>query len=175
LAHLWVQDACGWEALKLDAAQFELGAITTAQVGDAKPRASAKGAWLIRADAGGPRAWALVASHDSDVRVNGRAVVAGVCVLADRDEIRIGGIQQFFSTETLATVQEFPPLERPVFCGRCRQKIEVGSPSVRCPGARCSIFYHQSSDLPCFTYADKCNFCGHSTALDAGFSWVPEA
>jgi hypothetical protein len=174
MAHLWMRVASGWEAQKLDVAQFDLALISASQVGDAKPgKSSSKRAQLIRTEAGGSRVWALVVAPDPHIRVNGRAPVAGVCVLADRDEIRMGGVQYFFSTESLATVQELPPSERPVFCGRCRQKIEVGSPAVRCP--LCGVWYCQSPELPCWTYAPACAFCPQPTALDSGFSWTPEA
>jgi hypothetical protein len=175
VAHLWIQSASGWDAQKLEGAQVDLAAISARQVGDAKPgTASANVARLIRGDAGGSRVWALVVSKDSDIRVNGRAVLAGLCVLADRDEIRTNDKIQYFSTETPATVEEFPSSDRPVFCGRCRQQIDAGSPAVRCPGPGCGVWYNQSTDLPCWTYADKCTFCGHPTALDSSFSWTPE-
>ncbi len=171
MAHLWKKGTSGWAAEKLDVAQFDLAATPAPQAGDAQPgTTSEKVARLIRADADGSRVWALVASRNSDVRVNGRTVLGGLCLLADRDEIRTdGGVQYSFSTETVA---EFPSSDRPVFCGRCRQQIDVGSPAVCCPG--CGVWYNQSTDLPCFTYANKCTFCGHPTALDAGFSWIPE-
>lgn len=173
MAHFWTQAANGWEAKKLDLGQYDLAAIRGPQAGDATSgTASAKVARLIRVDTGGTRVWALASSRDTDIRVNGRAVLAGLCVLADRDEIRMGGTQYYFSTETLAAVEEFPSLERPVFCGRCRQPIKAGSPAVRCPG--CGVLYNQSAELPCWTYSEKCTFCGHPTALDAGFTWTPE-
>jgi hypothetical protein len=174
MAHLWMQAVGGWEAQKLDGAQFDLAALSGSQSGEAKPSTTTpKAARLIQTNAGGSRKWALAVSPDFDIRVNGRTVLAGLCVLVDRDEIRIGRrVQYFFSTESLALVEEFPSLERPVFCGRCRQKIDVGLSAVRCPG--CGVWYNQSAELPCWTYADKCTFCGHPTALDAGFSWIPE-
>jgi len=174
LAHVWIQSTDGWSAEKLDGAQRDLAAMRDPQAGDAQPdRTSDKVARLISAQAGGSRVWALVASWNSDIRVNGRAVLAGLCVLADRDEIRTGGgVQYFFSTETLATVVAFPGADRPLFCGRCRQQIDVGSPAVCCPG--CGVWYNQSSDLPCWTYADQCTFCGHPSALDSGFAWSPQ-
>jgi len=179
MAHLWTQSASGWGVRKLCAALCALSESSprphafARHPGDEQPGATGETAtWLIGAAAGGSRVWALVASANCGVRVNGRAVLAGLCVLADRDEIRTSGAHYYFSTETLAAVEEFPTPERPVFCGRCRQQIEVGSPAVCCPG--CGVWYNQSADLPCWTYADKCTFCGHSTALDAGFSWTPE-
>lgn len=173
MAHLWLQGTDGWDAQRLNGEQFDLPAASNLPT--RKPESARKSkerARLIRADAGGSRFWALIAPADSDVRVNGRAVPAGLCVLADRDEIRTGEVKYFFSTETLATVEEFPNAEKAVFCGRCRQQIEVGLPAVRCPG--CGVWYHQSDNLPCWTYSEKCTFCDHLTALDAGFAWTPE-
>jgi hypothetical protein len=126
----------------------------------------------VQAEAAGSKVWALIASANSDTRVNSRSLPAGLCVLADRDEIRVGGDVQYFSTETLAAAVEFPGADRPVFCGRCRQQIDAGTPAVCCPG--CGIWYNQSGELPCFTYSEKCTFCGHPTALDSGFAWTPE-
>jgi hypothetical protein len=173
MAHFWMQAANGWEAKKLDLAQYDLATLSgpTAEIAKGTAR-NAHGARLIRAGAAESQVWALAAGKEADVRVNGHPVLAGMCVLADRDEIRSGGAQFFFSTESLAVEEPLPPLDRPVFCGRCRQKMEAGSPAVRCPG--CGVWYNQSTELPCWTYADKCAFCGYATALDAGFTWSPE-
>jgi len=173
MAHLWIQNGCGWDAVTLDSAQIGLAAFATRQAPEAAHAATAEtGATLVRSDAGGTKIWALIAPPSADIRVNSRPVRAGLCVLADRDEIRIGNQTRYFSTETLAAVQPFPGLDRPVFCGRCRQQIEAGAPAVCCPN--CGIWYNQSAEFPCWTYSSKCTFCGHPTALDAGFSWTPE-
>jgi hypothetical protein len=174
MAHFWMQAASGWEAKKLDLVQYDLTSVSAPQSGDRGPAATqVRAALLIRAGTAGSQVWAVaVPSHDH-VRVNGRAVLAGLCVLGDRDEIRTSsGARYFFSSESLAEVETFPAQDRTVFCGRCRQKIEPGSPAVRCPG--CGVWYNQSAELPCWTYADKCAFCGQQTALDAGFNWTPE-
>lgn len=127
---------------------------------------------LVGTDVDGSRQWALIASTNADVRVNSGVVDGGLCVLADRDEIRIGDTAMYFSTESLATVEPFPGAERPVYCGRCRQLIDIGAPAVRCPG--CGVWYNQSAELPCWTYSEKCVFCPTLTALDAEFAWSPE-
>jgi hypothetical protein len=159
MAHLWVQCEDGWQAQRLGAALVDFG--------DSSSR-------LISAEVSGSSVWALVTPWGSDIRVNGRAVLAGVHVLDDRDEIRTeDGAKRYFSAEMPATIEEFPVPERPVFCGRCRQQIDAGSPAVRCSG--CGVWYNQSAELPCWTYSDKCTFCGQPTALDAGFTWSPEA
>jgi hypothetical protein len=173
MAHLWTQDAEGWSARRLDGAHLELAFDSMRHAGDAQQTATgAKAAQLVRTGAGGAQVWALIAPPDSDLRMNGRAPLAGLRALADRDEIRCGGEVRYFSTETLASVESFPGAERPVYCGRCRQPIEAGSPAVRCPG--CGIWYNESAELACWTYGERCAFCDQSTALDASFSWTPE-
>ena len=173
MAHLWVQSAGGWEAQRLGGAEFDLAAFASEGAArDGRVAPVAGFARLVCAGAGGSKCWALVTSALSDVRVNGRAVESGLCVLADRDEIRSGSEIHYFSTETLAAVEAFQGTGRPVYCGRCRQMIVEGSPSVRCPC--CGVYYNQSDSLPCWTYSGKCTFCGHPTALDtAGFTWTP--
>jgi hypothetical protein len=175
MAHLWFRDEGDiWSALPLGAAAVDISVHP--------PRALAEGfrmgvdtrAALVPAPGNGTPVWVLVAAGDGDARVNGLAPVAGVRVLQDHDEVRAASSNTlFFSTETLARVQEFPGAERAVYCGRCRQAMVKGQPAVCCPG--CGIWYHQSQDLPCWTYAPSCAFCEQSTALDAGFAWMPEA
>jgi len=78
----------------------------------------------------------------------------------------------FFSTELLAGVTPYPGSERPILCARCKAEIATASPAVRCP--RCGAWHHQSDELPCWTYAERCSVCDQPTALDAGFAWTPE-
>ncbi|MGD0910672.1 MAG: hypothetical protein ABR928_02185 [Terracidiphilus sp.] len=182
MAHLWIQSEAGWNAEKLASPFFELGspgAVPSIEVcgpnGGDEPvyAAGASFARLARVDAAGVGTWALIASPGLGVRLNGRAPAAGLCVLTDRDEIRVGSsARYFFSTESIAVVEPFPGAERAVFCGRCRQQIETNAPAIRCPG--CGVWYDQAPGLPCWTYAQKCVFCETDTALDAGFTWTPE-
>ncbi len=184
MACLWTHDEAGWRARELTSALNELGprpALRPAKEsgaaggdGDGVAYAGADGfARLVRVDGAGSESWALIVSPGFAVRVNGRAPAAGLCVLADRDEIRVGAAEQyFFSTESLAAVEAFPGAERTMYCGRCSQRMEPGAPAVRCPG--CGVWFHQSPDLPCWTYAQKCAFCDTGTSLDAGFTWIPE-
>ena len=173
MAHLWVRHEGVWGAQRLGSAGIDVAGLLASRAaaaadGAAYPHSDR----LIRVDAAEAKSWAIIASPTSGLRVNGRTPPAGLCVLDDRDEIRGGAEKLFFSTETLAAVEPFPGSDRPVFCGRCRQSIEVGSPAVCCPG--CGISYNESAELPCWTYSEKCTFCGQATALDAGFSWTPE-
>ena len=179
MAHLWNKRADVWEAHQLAAKLTVLGSrcsqeCTALAPNEHNPTLPAD-SQIVRANESGPPAWALVTRRKNGTRVNGRPVLAGLCVLSDRDEIRtVGGDQYFFSTERLATPVKFPAMERTIFCGRCREEIVVGSLAVCCPGASCGVWYHQLPDRPCFTYHDKCTICGQPTSLDAGFSWTPE-
>jgi hypothetical protein len=162
----------GWGAQKLDGPLYELTTESVRRADEASRAAASGGAArLVRADSG-PRAWALIAPANSDVRVNGRAAHGGLCFLADRDEIRAGASVRYFSTESLAEVVPFPGAARAVFCGRCRQRIEVGTPSVCCPN--CGVWCCQTAEMPCWTYAPTCPYCDYPTDLDAGFAWAPE-
>jgi hypothetical protein len=165
----------GWGAQRLDGALYDLTSDSVRRADEA-PAAGEGAARLMRASAAGSPVWALIAPADSGVRVNGSAVAAGLAVLSDRDEIRMGGGARYFSTESLAEVAPFHGSGRTVYCGRCRQPVLPNTPSVICPG--CQIVYHQyqndSESLLCWTYSEKCNFCTTQTALDAGFKWAPE-
>jgi hypothetical protein len=177
VAHLWFRGSEGedvWSAMPLNGRAVDVAAVPPRALTEALRLDEEPAVVMVRAESGGASAWVLMLAGDADVRVNGFAPVAGMRVLQDRDEIRIGGAQPlFFSAETLAHIEEFPGAERAVFCGRCRQPMKKGEPAVRCPG--CGIWYHQTESLPCWTYAETCGFCPHPTALDAGFGWIPEA
>jgi hypothetical protein len=162
----------GWGAQRLDGALYDLTTDSVRRAEEASGAAASGGAArLVRAD-GGSRAWALIAPANSDARVNGRAAHGGLCVLADRDEIRSGAAVRYFSTETLAEVVPFPGAVRPVYCARCRQLLRVGTPAVSCPN--CGMWHCQTDELPCWTYAETCAYCPQPTALDTGFTWTPE-
>jgi molybdopterin/thiamine biosynthesis adenylyltransferase len=178
MAHLWVRDEDGWGAQRLSDAGIDLAGPLTRQANASEhPATPAHAARLIRTYVASAQTWALVASPSSTLRVNGRTPPAGLCVLDDRDEIRCGAEKLYFSTETLASVEPFPGSDRPVFCGRCRQLIEPDSPSVRCPS--CGVWYNQSVDLPCWTYAEKMHILrsGHRSRrgflVDSGGSMTP--
>lgn len=122
--------------------------------------------------AGSPE-WVLVAGQQVRLHLNGEPLQLGLRVLRHKDEIRIGGQRCYFSTEELAKVIAFEGLAQPVFCPRCKEKIEPGDLCVRCPN--CGAYHHQSERFPCWTYAPTCAVCGQqSTELDAGYSWTPE-
>jgi len=170
IARLWIRNGSEWEQRPLDDAVFCFsGAGPVApEAAPSDPRV-----WLVLSDSGVPPSWALVASPDAHVQVNGRAPVAGLRVLNDRDMIRTAnGARYVFCSESRAVIEPFRAADRTVFCGRCRQRLDGGSPAVCCPG--CGIWYHQGADLPCWTYSEQCVYCHRATAFDAGYSWTPE-
>jgi predicted RNA-binding Zn-ribbon protein involved in translation (DUF1610 family) len=174
MAHLWRKTTDGWEARTLAKKVYDLDSLFAQRAGEAKPGVAGaeEGRGLLTV-LEGSRTWVLAASPGAEIRVNGRVPLAGLAVLCDRDEIRLGdGVQYFFSSEDLARIEEFPAQDRTTHCGRCHLPIKAGSPAVRCPN--CGIWYNQSAEYPCWTYSDKCAYCGHPTSLEAGFSWVPE-
>jgi hypothetical protein len=175
MARLWRKNADGWSAEELAGAGSALiEAGTATAFGADASAATALRASVMPVDIAGAKFWALIFSARSDARVNGAPVAAGLRVLADRDEIRVDGEVRYFSTESVAVVVPLPATERSLYCGRCRLKIEAGSPAIYCP--TCAIWYHQSAELPCWTYAPKCGYCPQQTALDldAEFAWTPE-
>jgi hypothetical protein len=134
-------------------------------------------ALLVRARNAKPAPWVLIAGAGPDVRVNGDAMLLGVRVLTDRDEISVAGVGElFFSTESLARVEEFTGdltgATPAIYCPRCRQTIDEGVSAVKCP--QCGVWYHETEDLNCWTYAETCALCPQPTDLDAGFRWTPE-
>ena len=176
MAYLWIHETDGWGLRCLAGGMMHLAQLAPAQA-DSSPSSeiasSQSAAVLFRVGCDGSEAWVIIAGPLAGVRVNGDAPQAGLRVLSDRDEIRTSdGRRYFFSGENLAEVQAFPGAERPVFCGRCRRQIADGAGAVRCPG--CGVWYDQCAELPCWTYTDRCAFCGCATALDAGFVWTPE-
>jgi hypothetical protein len=158
MAHLWMADRSasgGWMPQTLDANVVVL----------------AGSARVLRHASADAIEWVLVGPPS--LRVNGQPLDAGIRLLRDRDELRTGAVRTFFSTESLAVVEAFPGDQRPTFCPRCKLAIEPGTPAVRCP--QCRVWHHQSDDMPCWLYAERCTLCDQPTTLDAGFHWSPEA
>jgi hypothetical protein len=155
MAHLWRHDDGNdrWDPTPLDADSTIAGGA----------------AHFVEAHAPDGACWVVLG--DDTVHVNGSALGAGVAVLADRDEIRVGAERVFFSTERLAAVTIHPGDERAVFCPRCKLEIAAGSPVVRCPS--CNVLHHQSDEYPCWTYGEHCALGDQPTAMDAGFRWTP--
>ena len=91
MAHMWTKSAAGWEARKLDPKLYDLDSLSIAQAGESIAGGRrAPGTRRLLAAVGGTRTWVLAASPDAEIRVNGRTLLAGLSVLCDRDEIRVG-------------------------------------------------------------------------------------
>ena len=175
MAHLWIKDETNrWCVMPLVDEAFALSQNPPLRLESLQGNdESVSRALLMRGRNGQASAWLLIAAAGHDVRVNGDATLLGVRVLADRDEINVAGVGEFFfSTESLARVESFAGSTQTIYCPRCRQVIDEGAPTVKCP--QCSVWYHQTEELNCWTYAETCALCPQPTDLDAGFRWTPE-
>jgi hypothetical protein len=149
------------------------------------PEAADESVYLQRADGRAGGDWHVLAPPGADVRVNGLPLRVGMRRLRDRDEILLRGAasgradtpaaaRMFFSTERLAMVVVFPEGKKTTRCARCKQPILPGSDAVQCPAETCLHWHHQSDELPCWTYAERCAMCDQPTQLDADYRWTPE-
>jgi hypothetical protein len=182
MAHLWRFEDDDWTILPLcDEAYLldEWPPAGVAGVGDWLDAQAESGALtphvaLTRAPTPAGPGWVVMTSTPRAACVNGLPVLAGIRVLADRDELRVDdGDSMFFSIERLAELSSLPETQQEICCPRCRDVIRAATPAVQCP--QCDVWHHQEADRPCWTYADGCAACGHPTALDAGFTWTPES
>jgi len=175
MAHLWVRDETeNWAVLPLEHDAFSLNAESTRPIarrlGDGEALSEVL---LIRSDSGQANSWVLIANATSGVSVNGIPLATGIRVVSDRDQIRVPGAREFyFSTETLARIEQFPGSEQTIFCPRCKQEIEKGTSAVKCPG--CGVWHHETDELNCWTYAEVCALCAQPTDMSSGFRWTPE-
>ena len=175
MAHLWMpDDGDSWSVLSLNGDELDLTALlsgdqaTTDDGGEAVPRAL-----ILKEPSTGTPGWLLVTTKGCRARVSGKSVATGIRRLMDRDEILLHGVGRcYFSTESLARVDTLSEETATGCCPRCKQGMTAGQPAVKCPS--CGVWHHQSEELPCWTYPERCAICGASTALDAGFSWTPE-
>jgi len=115
--------------------------------------------------------WCLVVPAGVAAAVNGEPCTAGIRVLADRDEIRGPWGVAYLSTERLACIEPIPASMSGRKCPRSHTALVAGTPGVQCPA--CGLWFCQSDDLPCWTYASAC-VCGAPTALDGGRRFDPE-
>lgn len=158
MAQLWVRDESGWASEALNGTVRGAPGSGNGVVVPCEHVASG---------------FAVVAPFGEELLVNGVPVASGLAVLRDRDEIQVGAAPSFFfSTEELARVCDVPRSESPRSCPRCSQRIEDGTRGVRCPA--CDVWYHENSELPCWTYAATCALCDQPTKLDAGFRFRPD-
>ncbi len=175
MAHMWQSDGPAWVRRPLAGNYAVLGAQPELPIRSAMALPPDRGPVLLGLYARGdsPPVWVLLSAAESRVWVNGQILSCGLCVLRDRDEIMIAGRSRFyFSTEELARMEPFPASEGPVYCARCRQPIQPGTPAVRCPA--CGHWCEQSETKPCWTYGPTCPLCEQPTAFDSGLRWTPE-
>ncbi|HLF84581.1 MAG TPA: hypothetical protein VI837_10435 [Blastocatellia bacterium] len=175
MAHLWVTtEANQWAVLPLEDEAFMLTTNPPKPVRRPLDQGEVLSNVLLARTRGADAVtWVLIAGAGSGVSVNGLPLATGMRVVSDRDEIRIPGVSKlYFSTESLARVEEFSGSDQTLFCPRCKQEIEKGAAAVKCPA--CAVWHHQTEDLSCWTYAEVCALCAHATDLNAGFQWTPE-
>jgi len=117
--------------------------------------------------------WVLQSPIGEEMRVNGFPLVAGIRVLEDLDELRTRATGRiYFSIERKPRVEPFPGREEVTTCARCKGTIVKGDPSVQCP--QCNTWHHEGTEMPCWSYAEKCALCDQLTRLDTDFRWTPE-
>lgn len=169
MSHLWLEDTQqGWAPTRLEPGQIHLSRDLLLLTS----RPVEPGLRLLPVGETSPEGWLLLWPTEVPVRVNGLPFENGARLLRDRDEFRIvGSTPVYFSSESLAEVQLYPGSAAGGKCPRCKQAIETDCMSVRCPA--CHVWHHQSSTLPCWTYADHCALCDQPTALDHGYRWTP--
>ncbi len=172
IAHLWRRKDGDWEQKTLIGDEFFFADWSDSAAAVVKNVVD-HDCGLIRSGSAASPMWALVTAPGARIQVNGRMPVGGLRVVNDRDAIRTAdGARYYFLTESLPVIEPFPAADRPVFCGRCRLRLDSGFLAVRCPV--CAIWYHQGGDLPCWTYDERCAYCGAQTALDADYQRIPE-
>ncbi len=188
MAHLWKETKNGneqereWALAVLDAHdRFHLKnhAVQAVQAESDNSGMENGTVILIRSDSKSGKSqkenWLLMSKNANDVSVNGIPLMTGIKELSDRDEIMLKDAGRFFfSGERLARKAPLPELGRKVFCPRCKQEIETGTTAVRCPNPDCSVWHHETEELPCWTYAEKCALCDQNTDLNSGYRWTPE-
>lgn len=177
MAHIWIPNqAQTWAAIELDTAAVVLTPNPPHVATEPLPPAAGPRVWLVQVPGQGDETWVLLSEDSASVAVNGAGVTTGIRVLADRDEIRSPYFGRlFFASERLARIEPFPGSAQTACCPRCRQPLEQGAPSVKCPAARCGIWHHQGPPpLDCWTRRHHCALCAQPTELDRGYGWSPE-
>lgn len=175
MAHLWVTtESQQWAVLPLEDDALTLATNPPQPVSHPVAEGEAlSNVLLVRTRGAEGITWVLIAGTGLGVSVNGLPLATGMRVVSDRDEIRIPGVSNlYFSTESLARVEQFSGSDQTLFCPRCKQEIENGASAVRCPA--CGVWHHQTEELNCWTYSEVCALCAHATDLNAGFRWTPE-
>lgn len=185
MAHLWVLsgEEGEWTVSPLNGSAYALtdDGLAVLEAKGLDQDSSDFSTLLVRGDGGPLDQWCLIGKRQANVHVNGRALVLGVRLLCDRDEIILratgrpsAAFHCFFSTEELSQVTAYPGGDVTVRCPRCKQPLEPNQMAVRCPNGRCGAWHHQEAALPCWTYSSTCALCDQPTDLDLGYRWTPE-
>jgi hypothetical protein len=175
-------DFSGMAIIPLDAHdEFELTGYSDSPVKIRRSFLDRPAAVLLKAKTDhGADVFALLtpAEAQHQVRINGSPVLAGIRILQDRDEVVVrncegGSHRLYFSDEKIARIEQLKEQDHTVSCARCTKQINPGDQTVTCPA--CNAVHHQSDELKCWTYADKCanSMCYQHTEITSDFRWVP--
>jgi hypothetical protein len=162
VAHLWFNQEGEPAAMPLSAEAYDLATALPRTIDPA----GRYDCGLIRVE----QNWVLVSTAAARVRVNGHTLTTRIRVLADRDEVTLGGRRFYYSKEELAAPEAYQG--GTLRCPRCKQPVTSGQQVVRCP--QCRAIHHQTEKLNCWSYSDTCSLCQQPADLNAGFQWVPE-
>lgn len=177
MSHLWIKNTdAAWQDHLLEADLLALAPEGPKPLVVHEQLRSLSESVLVKIQgARGLEGWMLLCPPSSRVLVNGLPVTIGVRLLSHRDAVTLGtGHRLFFSSEQVAQIVPFTGSQERTCCVRCKLPIVQGTPAVRCPAPDCGLWYHQTSDQPCWTYTEHCAACGHPTDLNAGLQWTPE-
>lgn len=169
MAQFFINVSRDWLVAPLDRPGYALGG-GDALLRPTDPAAPPPRAAAIVCRSSDAARWALLPWPSARVRVNGKRLAAGLHILRDKDEVRVGDARLFFSAERLALAEPFPDPGRPAVCGRCRLRLEVAAPAVRCP--RCGTWCHSTPERPCWNYSPACPCCDQRTDAET-FTWTP--
>lgn len=109
---------------------------------------------------------------DGKIKVNGYPM-SGLKVLDDKDEVSLGPAPRvfYYSEESPPRKIKFEEAsEKPLFCVRCKDRIEAGEEIVVCP--KCRLYYHETEGRGCWMYDAACAGCRRPTGID--YTWRPE-
>lgn len=168
MSAIWILSEGEWAVMPLVEPRFFLrDRAVAAAVGTSARDAATAAAMLVSREK--HDTWVLFAGPGMNVLVNGLPI-AGIRILAHRDEVRVGRQQLYFSAERLIRPEPFAGPDG-TCCARCLSPILRGDLAVRCG---CNLWYHQSDSLGCWLYTDRCCGCDAPTTIDAEYSWSPE-
>lgn len=114
----------------------------------------------------------IPAGRGVKITVNGYPILE-LKVLADKDEVSFGPspLVFYYSEESPPRKIKFEGAsEKPLFCVRCKDRIEAGEEIVICP--KCRLYYHETEGKGCWRYDSACAGCRRPTGID--YIWRPE-